>query len=138
MDRQTDRLSLCYKKSRLCFKFQCLLAAEMSRCLDKTLLCSVVLCKNDVKTEGRPWHLSRYTHLRAAAVSLFLPVSNIHAGSGHNSFREGETENAQLVGNFFFCPSVDRQVGTALPQDPSPPAKNMSVESLPGHFADPV
>lgn len=58
--------------------FQCLLAAEVSRCLDKTLLCSVVLCEKDVKTEGRPWHLSRYSHLRAVAVFLFLSVSNEH------------------------------------------------------------
>lgn len=84
-DRQTDCLSLCCKKSRQRFIFQCLLAAEVSRRPDKTLLCSVVLFEKGVKTEGQPWHLSRYSHLRAAAAAaLLLSTSKSHAGSGRS------------------------------------------------------
>lgn len=118
-DRHKYRLSLFCNKSKPRFSFQCLLAVEVSCCLDKTLLFSVVLCKKDVKTEGRPWHLSCYSHLRATAISLFLSVSNIHAGW------LSKTENAQLAGNFFFCPSLDQQVGMALSQDPPPLANHV-------------
>lgn len=52
-DRQTDRLSLCCKKSRPRFMFQCLLAEEVSH-LDKTLLCSVVLCAKTWRQRGGP------------------------------------------------------------------------------------